>query len=107
MAHGLEQLCRWTWTKEESVTDKALVCTGAAVGALVGTAAAYLFFTERGRGFRSRLEPAMDDLMREVQKFRGTIEKVGSMANEGMRAFQEFQSARSQGQFPPASRTSH
>lgn len=89
------------------MTDRARVCTGATVGALVGGISAYLFFTDRGKGLRDRLEPTVDDLMREFQKFRGTIEKVGSMANEGVRAFQEFQAARAQSQFPPTSRTSH
>jgi hypothetical protein len=52
------------------------------------------------------MEPAVDDLMREFQKFRRTLEKVGDMANDGLRAFQEFQQAREQTSFP-AGRTSH
>jgi hypothetical protein len=76
------------------------------VGALVGGAASYLFFTERGAGLRDRMEPAVDDLMREFQKFRRTLEKVGDMANDGLRAFQEFQQAREQSSFPTG-RTSH
>jgi hypothetical protein len=77
------------------------------VGALVGAAAAYLFFTNAGRAMRDRLEPAVDDLIREFHKFRGTLEKVGDMANDGMRAFQEFQQARAQADFPSGGRTSH
>jgi gas vesicle protein len=87
------------------VTDRTAICSGAMVGALVGAAATYLFFTEAGRSTRDRLEPAIDDLMREFQKFRRTLEKVGDMANDGMRAFNEFQQAR-QTQFP-GGRTSH
>jgi len=55
---------------------------------------------------RDRLEPAIDDLMREFQRFRRTLEKVGDMANDGLRAFNEFQQARSDS-FPQGPRTSH
>jgi gas vesicle protein len=89
------------------VTERSAIYTGAAVGALVGAAATYLFFTDMGRSVRDRMEPAVDDLMREFQRFRRTLEKVGDMANDGMRAFQEFNEARSQSQFPTNPRTSH
>jgi gas vesicle protein len=80
---------------------------GAIVGALVGAAASYLFFTEGGRGVRDRMEPAIDDLRREFDRFQGTIQKLGEMANEGMRVVNEFQQARGgQGSFPQ-SRASH
>ena len=89
------------------MTDQTRLCAGASVGALVGAGVAYFFFTERGRFMRDRIEPTVDDLMREFQKFRRTLEKVGDMANDGMRAFNEFQQARSQSQFPSGTRTSH
>jgi gas vesicle protein len=89
------------------VTERAAIYTGAMVGALVGAAATYLFFTDKGRGMRDRLEPAVDELMGEFQKFRRTLEKVGDMANDGVRAFQEFQQARGQSQYPSGPRTSH
>jgi gas vesicle protein len=70
------------------------------VGALIGAAVGYLFFTDRGRTFRDRMEPAMDDLRHEFGRFQRTIEKVGEMASEGMRVVQEFNAARSQSQYP-------
>jgi gas vesicle protein len=76
---------------------------GALVGALVGAAACYLFFTERGRGMREKIEPAIDELRHEFGRFQRTIEKVGDMANDGIRLVNEFNAARSQSQFP----TSH
>ncbi|HEV8316151.1 MAG TPA: YtxH domain-containing protein [Vicinamibacterales bacterium] len=89
------------------MTDQTRLCAGASVGALVGALVAYLFFTEGGRRMRDRMEPAVDDLMREFHKFRRTLEKVGDMANDGLRAFNEFQAARGQSPFPPGPRTSH
>jgi gas vesicle protein len=55
------------------------------VGAAVGAAAAYLFFTERGRQVRLRIEPALEDLTRELNNFRGTLNKATGVANEGWR----------------------
>ena len=75
------------------------------LGALAGAAAAYLFFTDRGRGLRDRLEPALDDARREVMRFQKTIQKFGDLANDGVRMYQEFQTARSHA--IPSNRTSH
>ena len=88
------------------MNEQSRVITGTLIGALAGAAVSYLFFTDRGRTVRDRIEPTIDDLMREFTRFRGTIEKVGVMANEGLRALNEFQTARGQ-TFPPPSQTSH
>jgi gas vesicle protein len=77
----------------------------AIAGAFIGAAVGYLFFTERGRAIRDRLEPSMDDLSHEFGRFQRTIEKVGAMASEGMRVVQDFNAARSQSQYPGG--TSH
>ena len=87
------------------MNDRTVVTAGALLGAVVGAAASYLFFTEGGRTLRDRIEPMMGDLEREFGRFRGTIEQVGRMAGEGARVVQEFTSAR-QSQFP-GSGTSH
>ena len=88
------------------MNEQSRVMASAIVGALVGAAVGYLFFTDRGRTFRDRMEPAMDDLRHEFGRFQRTIEKVGEMASEGMRVVQEFNNARSQSQFPTGG-TSH
>jgi gas vesicle protein len=88
------------------VSEQSRLMTGAVIGAVVGAAASYLFFTERGRGLRERMEPAVDDLRREFARFQKTVEKLGSMANEGMRVVNEFNAARTQSHFP-SDRTSH
>ena len=88
------------------MTDRRTVTAGALIGACVGAAASYLFFTDAGRTLRDRIEPTIADLEREFGRFRGTIEQMGRMAGEGARVVQEFSSARAQSQFS-GSKTSH
>lgn len=88
------------------MSERRVVTMGAVVGAMVGVTAAYLFFTDRGRVFRDRLEPFVDDLRQEFTRFQRTLEKVGDMANEGVRVVQEFNTARAQAHFPGV-RTPH
>ena len=78
------------------MSEQSRVMAGAIVGALVGAAAGYLFFTDRGKVLRDRMEPLVDDLRQEFARFQRTFEKVGDMANEGMRVVNEFNAARSQ-----------
>ena len=80
--------------------DRMTVTAGAVIGAIVGAAASYLFFTEAGRSVRDRIEPAIADLQREFGRFQGTIEQVGRMASEGARAVQQFSAARANAEFP-------
>ena len=85
--------------KEERVNQSRVVIAGAVVGALIGVAATYLFFTDAGKHVRERLEPAVDDLRREFVRFQKTIEKLGEMANDGLRVVNEFNTARAQSSF--------
>ena len=78
------------------MNDSRMIVAGAMVGALIGAAATYLFFTDAGKGVRDRMEPAVDDLRREFTRFQKTIEKVGEMANDGLRVVNEFNAARAQ-----------
>jgi hypothetical protein len=63
------------------VDDRAVSAT--AVGAVIGGAAGYLFFTDRGRQLRRQLEPALDDIARELNSFRGTVQRAAGVASEG------------------------
>ena len=63
------------------MNDKAVLAT--VVGAVIGGVAGYLFFTDRGRTLRRQLEPALEDLARELNSFRGTVQRATSVANEG------------------------
>jgi hypothetical protein len=58
-------------------------------GAVLGAIAGYIFFTQQGRGLRRRLEPALADLVRELDEFRGTIMKASNAASEGWRLMQD------------------
>ena len=86
------------------MSEQSRVMLGAALGALCGAAAAYLFFTEQGQALRNRIEPAVDDLRREFTRFQKTIEKVGDLASDGMRVMEELKAARER---YPAGTTSH
>ena len=88
------------------MNQRQMVILGAVAGAAIGAAASYLFFTDRGRVLRDRMEPFVDDLRQEFTRFQRTVQKVGDMATEGMRVVQEFNNARAQSQFPTG-RTSH
>jgi hypothetical protein len=72
----------------ECVADKAAV-TATVVGAIIGGVAGYLFFTERGRALRRQIEPALDDIARELNSFRGTVQRAAGVANEGWRLLNE------------------
>lgn len=88
------------------MNEQTRVYAGAVLGALVGAAAAYLFFTDQGRVLRERIEPAVDDVRREFMRFQKTIEKFGDLANDGLRVVNEFNTARMQAPFQ-TERTSH
>ena len=88
------------------MNQSRVVVAGAVVGAVIGAAATYLFYTDAGKHVRERLEPTVDDLRREFARFQKTIEKLGEMANEGMRVVNEFNAARSQSSYSN-SPTSH
>lgn len=63
------------------MTDKAVAAT--IVGAVIGGMAGYFLFTERGRALRRQLEPALEDLMQELNSFRGTLQRATGVASEG------------------------
>jgi gas vesicle protein len=87
------------------MSEQSQVMASAVVGALVGAVAGYLFFTSRGRELRGRMEPLVDDLRQEFARFQRTFEKVGDMANEGMRVVNEFNQARAQSPFSKGTNT--
>jgi hypothetical protein len=65
--------------------DIAATLIGAGIGALAG----FLFFTERGRTVRRQLEPALEDLSRELISFRRTMNRATGVAGDGWRLLNE------------------
>jgi len=72
------------------VEDRARVLMSACLGALIGGVAGYLFLTDDGRRLRARLEPGMDDLLREMRHLRSAAEKARMAAAEGVMTFSEL-----------------
>jgi gas vesicle protein len=59
------------------------------VGAIIGGAAGYLLFTERGRSVRRQIERALEDSSRELTGFRNTIQEAAGVANESWKLLNE------------------
>jgi len=71
------------------VIDNSRAVVASVVGAVIGGLAGYLLFTEHGRTLRRQIEPALEDLAKELSSFRSTIVKAASVANEGWRLLNE------------------
>jgi hypothetical protein len=91
---------------EASVSDNSRAITATVVGAVLGGALGYLFFTDHGRWIRRQLEPAIDDFSRELSHFRGTVNKAAGVASEGWKLLNDAlgEDVRRQ---PPRYPTSH
>jgi gas vesicle protein len=63
--------------------DNSRAVLASLVGAVVGGFAAYLFLTDHGKQLRRQIEPAIEDLARELDSFRTTVTKAASVATEG------------------------
>jgi len=72
------------------VNDRSRVLLSACVGALFGGAAGYLFLTEDGRYVRERLDPGMDDMLREIRRLRSAAEKARLAATEGVMVVEDL-----------------
>jgi hypothetical protein len=71
------------------VNDNSRAMAAAAVGAVLGGLAGYMFFSEQGRALRRQLEPALDDFARELSSFRGTVARAAGVAGEGWKLLNE------------------
>ncbi len=71
------------------MADNSRAVAATIAGAVIGGLAGYLFFTERGRAIRRSIEPALEDIARELNSFRGTVQKAAGVANEGWKLLNE------------------
>jgi hypothetical protein len=69
------------------VDNRAVTAT--VLGAVIGGVVGYLFFTNHGRSLRRQIEPALEDISRELHSFRATVQKAAGVANEGWRLLNE------------------
>ena len=71
------------------MTDNSRTVAATIAGAVIGGLAGYLFFTDRGRLLRRSIEPALEEIARELNSFRGTIQKAAGVASEGWKLLNE------------------
>jgi hypothetical protein len=73
----------WKVGSGGGLMNKARDVAATIVGAVIGGVAGYLFFTEHGRRVRRQIEPALEDILRELMRFRNTVQTATGVANEG------------------------
>lgn len=71
------------------MTDKTRACAASMVGAVIGAAAGYMFFTDRGRSLRRHLETALETLAPELSHFSDTINRTAGIAGESWKLLNE------------------
>jgi hypothetical protein len=72
------------------VDERSRVLVATCLGAVAGGVLGYLYLTEGGRNLREQIEPRLDDLINEMTRVRGTVDKARSAANEGWRSLSEI-----------------
>jgi gas vesicle protein len=71
------------------VTDRSRILVGVVAGAAVGALAGYLLLTERGRRLRREFEPDLDEILRELGRLGGTVDRARSVVSDAWRALGE------------------
>jgi hypothetical protein len=85
-------------TKEADVDERSRVLMATFLGAIAGGVWGWLYLTDSGRRLRDQIEPKLDDLIGEITRVRGTVEKARTAANEGWRSLSDITSG-SQGRW--------
>jgi hypothetical protein len=73
-----------------AVDERSRVLMATCLGALAGGIWGWLYLTESGRRVRDQIEPKLDDLISEMGRVRGTVEKARTAANEGWRSLSDI-----------------
>lgn len=58
------------------MNERHIIVAGGIVGALAGSLASYLFFTERGREWRADLEGNLSTLLQEADRLLSAADQV-------------------------------
>lgn len=69
--------------------ERSRVLMATCLGAVAGGVWGWLYMTENGRRVRDQIEPKLDDLIQELTRVRGTVEKARNAASEGWRSLNE------------------
>jgi hypothetical protein len=64
--------------------DRTRIALGLGIGAAFGGLAAFLLFTERGRAFRSELEPQIEQLVGEAQRLTVAFDRTRRAVKDGL-----------------------
>lgn len=70
--------------------DRSRVLLATVLGAVAGGIWGWLYLTANGTRTRARIEPKLDDFIRELAAVRGTVAKARTAANEGWRSLNEI-----------------
>ena len=88
------------------MSDNTRAAAAIVVGGIVGAVAGYMFFTDKGRQLRRQLEPALEDMTRELNHFRGTVNKAAGVASEGWQLLNDAFGDRGDQRYPNTPQTS-
>jgi hypothetical protein len=73
-----------------NVDERSRVLLATCLGAVVGGVCGWLYLTESGGRLREQIEPKLDELIGEMTRVRGTVEKARTAANEGWRSLSDI-----------------
>ena len=79
--------------------ERTRVLMATCLGAVAGGVWGFLYLTESGRNLRVQIEPRLDDLIGEMTRVRGTVEKARTAANEGWRSLSDITSGQGGGRW--------
>ncbi len=70
--------------------DRGRIGLAIGLGAVIGGALGYLLFTDQGRDLRSRLEPRVQEVLKEVDELARTFDRARAAAIEGWQSFSKL-----------------
>lgn len=71
------------------MNERSRVLMASLVGAVAGGVWGWLYLTENGRRVRDQIEPRLEDLVSELTRVRGTVDKARTAAGEGWRTLHD------------------
>jgi hypothetical protein len=82
-----------------NVDERSRVLAATCLGAVVGGICGWLYLTDSGARLREQIEPKLDELIGEMTRVRGTVEKARTAANEGWRSLSDITGGQSSGRW--------